>query len=332
MAHSPRAALLALGAALVLDAGGAAAQQPAAPPRAFVEEAIGARFVLVPGGSFTMGSEYAQTHTPEAERQFFVDESPPHRVALGPYWVGDSEVTNAQFRRFVEETGFRTDAEIRGESLGEYSESTDAAGRKVGQWASGRGLSWRAPGWDAGESHPVAHVSWNDATAFVQWLRDKTGRPYRLLTEAEWEYAAGMGRTLYAWGDGPPESRAGGNIADASFARRYPNWKYPVLAEYDDGYVHTAPVRLYAPNALGLYDMTGNVWEWTADVYSPTYYRSSPESDPTGPPSGAERVHRGGGFDWELPYLRTTKRRRARPEHSAAHIGFRLALDAGSAR
>lgn len=300
--------------------------------RIFVESSTGLRFVLVPAGSFTMGSQFAKT-LPESERRWFIDESPERKVSISrDFWLADTETTVAAFRHFVDETGYVTTAELSGQSLGSYEVTTDPKGVQSGQWAIGANLNWRNPGWNVNENHPVTHVSWHDAAAFVQWLRDKTGRPFRLPTEAEWEYAAGgPDHTIYSWGNDEPKIGLEGNIADATFSAAYPLWKYPVLRTIDDLHVHTAPVGSFAPNGFGLNDMTGNVWEWCADRYSSTYYASAPNIDPTGAADGAERVHRGGGFDWELPYLRVAKRRHGAEELAAANIGFRVALSLGSA-
>jgi formylglycine-generating enzyme len=304
---------------------GAAPQTPA-----YVEAAIDARMVLVTGGTFVMGSRYAESVPVEAERKFFQDEAPPHEVKLTrDFWVSDREITIGQFRRFVSETGYVTTAEKAGESLGEYQMTTDAQGKTTGSWVVGKRLNWKNPGWQVTDEHPVTHVSWEDAAAFCAWLSEKTGREYRLLTEAEWEYAAaGPRRTLYSWGDHEPNGLRGGNIADAAFAATYPQWKYPVHAAYDDTFTHTAPTGSFAPNAFGLHDMSGNVCEWCSDLYGATYYGESPAQDPSGAGNGTERVHRGAGFDWELPYLRITKRRRGAPTLTACNIGFRIARTA----
>jgi formylglycine-generating enzyme len=303
-----------------------APSRPAA-QRTFIEPVSQLRFVLIPAGRFEMGSRFADTQ-PANDQRWFLDEQPPHSVTISQeFWLATTETTVAAFRRFVEETNYVTTAERVGESLGAYVLSRDAGGVETGQWGPGRGLTWRNPGWRAGDDHPVTHVSWTDAAAFVQWLRDKTGRPFRLPTEAEWEYAAGgPEHRTYSWGDGQPTTGREGNIADARFARAYPRWKYPVLASVDDGYVHTAPVASYHSNGFGLWDMSGNVWEWTADRYAADIYTSGSLIDPHGPSEGAERVHRGGGFDWELPYLRVAKRRRGAESLTAANIGFRIAL------
>lgn len=295
--------------------------------RKFVEPNTRLTFTLVPSGRFQMGSQFAETQRPEDQR-WFVDEQPVHAVVISQdFWLATTETTVAAFRLFVEETGYVTTAERSGESLGAYVLSTDSSGSRTGQWGMGKGLNWRNPGWHSGEDHPVSHVSWEDAAAFVQWLRDKTGRPFRLPSEAEWEYAAGgPGHTLFSWGNQEPGTGREGNIADVRFARMYPQWKYPVLAALDDGHIHTAPVRSFDPNGFGLFDMTGNVWEWTADRYAADIYATGELTDPQGPSGGNERVHRGGGFDWELPYLRVAKRRRGAETLTAGNIGFRVAL------
>lgn len=303
------------------------ASAAAAAPRSFVEQASGLWFVLVDAGRFTMGSRFADT-VPAADRQWFADEMPPRTVTISrAFWLATTETTIEAFRRFVEETGYVTTAERAGQSLGAYVVTTDAQGVRSGQWAMGPGLNWRHPGWAVADDHPVTHVSWEDSRAFAQWLADKTGRPFRLPTEAEWEYAAGgPEHSVYSWGQEEPASGREGNIADARFAAAYPLWKYPVFRSVDDGHVHTAPVARYMVNGFGLFDMTGNVWEWCADRYAADYYSAGVDIDPQGAHAGNERVHRGGGFDWELPYLRVAKRRRAAEGFSAANIGFRVAL------
>lgn len=307
--------------------------EPAAVARTFVETVTGIRFVLIPAGRFMRGSSFFETQ-PAADQKWFTDEAPPRSIGISrSYWLASTETTTGAFRSFVDETGYATTAERAGSSLGAYTISIGSDGQESGQWTIGQGLSWRTPGWSFSEAHPVVHVSWADAVAFVQWLRDKTGRPFRLPTEAEWEYAAGgPAHTVYAWGNQAPVTGREANIADLRFASAYPLWKYPVLRSIDDGFVHTAPVGAFEANGFGLFDMTGNVWEWCVDRYAAEAYVSGPDVDPQGPSDGTERVHRGGGFDWELPYLRVAKRRRGAEDMTAANIGFRLALDAEKVR
>lgn len=275
-----------------------------------------------------MGSRFAET-VPAQESQWFVDEMPVHSVSITqPFWLATTETTIAEFSNFVMETGYITTAERAGESLGAYELTTDATGKQSGQWAMGAGLSWKNPGWECSGQHPVVHVSWVDASEFVAWLRAKTGRSFRLPTEAEWEYAAGGPQhSIFSWGNDTPLTGEEGNIADHSFITAYPDWKYPTLDSVDDGSVLTSAVGAYRPNGYGLYDMTGNVWEWCSDYYAPDAYLTCCSVDPRGPETGQLRVHRGGGFDWELPYLRVAKRRKGAEQMSAVNIGFRLALE-----
>ena len=131
----------------------------------------------------------------------------------------------------------------------------------------------------------MVNVSWNDAVAFCKWLSKKEGKTYRLPTEAEWEYACRAGTTTrYYSGDDPETLAKVGNVADAALKAKFPDWKYTIKA--NDGYVFTAPVGKFKPNAFGLYDMHGNAWQWCADWYGADYYATSPLDDPTGPDSG----------------------------------------------
>jgi formylglycine-generating enzyme required for sulfatase activity len=239
-------------------------------------------FVKITGGTFQMGSTEND------------DEKPVHAVTVSDFYLNKYEVTVAQFKIFVDETGHRTDAE-NGDGSYVY---TDA-----GNFEKKAGINWRhdAQGIlrpSSQYNHPVIHVSWNDATAYCQWLSRKTSQSYRLPTEAEWEYAAGNGsaHTKYSWGNGNPSGKNGGNVWDEA-GRRKLNWS-SLFYGYDDGYVFTSPVGSFNSNSLGLYDMTGNVWEWCRDYYDENYYQSSANArDPQGPAGGSTRVVR--GSSWE---------------------------------
>ena len=136
--------------------------------------------------------------------------------------------------------------------------------------------SWRNAGFEQTDEHPVVNVSWNDAVAFCKWLSRKEGKTYRLPTEAEWEYACRAGTTTrYYSGDDPETLAKVGNVADATAKAKFANWKYTIKAS--DGYVFTAPVGQFTPNAFGLYDMHGNAWQWCADRYGKEYYAMSPQ-------------------------------------------------------
>src|SRR5262249_39015533 len=150
-------------------------------------------------------------------------------------------------------------------------------------------FSWKNVGWEQADDHPVVNVSWNDAVAFCDWLSKKEGKKYELPTEAEWEYACRAGKTTRFQTGADPESLVGSaNLPDASAAGQFPAW---TTVRGDDGFVFTAPVGKFKPNAWGLYDMAGNVWEWCTDSYAA--YPAGPVTDPRPDEDGADRVLRG---------------------------------------
>jgi formylglycine-generating enzyme required for sulfatase activity len=166
-------------------------------------------------------------------------------------------------------------------------------------------------------------VAWWGAYNFTRWLSAKNGANFRLPTEAEWEYAArNRGDSLrYSWGNGNPFDKTGGNVADESAKKKNPSTT--IFNGYDDGYANTAPVASFKSNALGLYDMTGNVWEWCADWYGE--YGENPQIDPKGPDSGQYRILRGGSWINDPESSRTTKRFKNRPKNWYECYGFRVA-------
>ncbi len=259
-----------------------------------------ASMVRIAGGSFHMGTD-----------QGFPYEGPVHEVRLQPFAIDRHEVTVGEFARFVEATGYRTEAEGFG-----WSGAFDA---QRGEWTKVDGASWRepeGPGRRAQEREPVTQVSWNDAVAFCRW------RGGRLPTEAEFELAArgGLEGRAYGWGDELlAEGRHHTNVYQGSF---------PLGDEGEDGFVSRAPVESFPPNGLGLYDMTGNVWEWTADWYDPGYYAESPRDDPRGPATGEARSIRGGSFLCSENYCtgyRVAARSQATPDSGLNSLGFRCA-------
>jgi formylglycine-generating enzyme required for sulfatase activity len=261
--------------------------------------------VGLPGGTFRMGSE-----DPDA---FPADrEGPVRDVEVAPFEIGACAVTNAQFATFVEATGYVTEAERFGWSFvfqafvdRDCAEVVGAAGGAP-WWVGVSGASWRAPegpGSSVGarQDHPAVHVSWNDASAFCDWAGG------RLPTEAEWEYAArgGLVGKRFPWGD---ELAPGG-------AWRCNIWqgRFPDVNTGEDGFVGTAPARAYPPNGFGLYNTSGNVWEWCADRF------------------GAEtRAVRGGSYLCDDSYCnryRVAGRTGNTPDSTTGHTGFRCASD-----
>ena len=184
--------------------------------------------------------------------------------------------------------------------------------------------TWRSPGFPQTDDHPVVNVSWNDAVAFCEWLSQQEGQTYRLPTEAEWEYACRAGQATRYWsGDDPEALAAVGNVADGTAKEKYPNWTYAIKAK--DGYVFTAPVGRFRPNAFGLFDMHGNVWEWCADGYDADYYAKSPPADPLNSSQAADRVIRGGSWSSDPRYCRSAYRVRYAPTYRDSNLGFRVA-------
>jgi formylglycine-generating enzyme required for sulfatase activity len=305
--------------------------------------------VWVPGGEFVMGTD---------SELGWPDERPAHRVRVDGFWMDEHEVTNAEFRAFVESTGYVTTAErppTAEEVLAQSPPGTPAPdpallvpGSLVFHPPSGRvdlrdfslwwrwtpGANWRHPEGPGSQlagrdDHPVVHVSWADAEAYARWA----GK--RLPTEAEWERASrgGLDGRPYVWGDEPfAAARPQANIWQGEF---------PLENTAADGHARTAPVRSFPPNAFGLYDMAGNVWEWCADWYRRDLYRERSGQgvavNPVGPdrshdprhPFTALRVQRGGSFlcsDSYCSRYRPSARHGCSPDTGMSHVGFRCVL------
>jgi formylglycine-generating enzyme len=303
--------------------------------------------VWVPGGTFWMGSED------------FPDAQPVHKVYVDGFWMDRTEVTNEQFRRFVEETGHVTMAE-KAPDLAEIMKQRPRGApppRKEDLvpgslvfvpppvpvplddpsrwWKWVPGASWRhpeGPGSDLRkrEGHPVVHVAYRDALAYCDWRSKKEGGTYRLPTEAEWEFAArgGLDRKTFAWGN---ELNPGGKWMANTWQGEFPHRN-----TRKDGFLGTAPVGSFPANGFGLHDMAGNVWEWCADWYHAGYYARSPRRNPSGPtgshdpaePGIAKRVQRGGSFLCCDEYCKRYvpgARGKGEPDSSTSHVGFRCA-------
>jgi formylglycine-generating enzyme required for sulfatase activity len=270
--------------------------------------------VFVEGGCFEMGDPFEQKHALDGDP----DEKPVHEVCLDDYYIGRYEVTVGEFREFVEATGYRTDPEKDGLGCFTFEPST--------RWVLER-VTWDDHTFDQGEDHPVVCVSWNDAAAFAGWKSEREGKVYRLPTEAEWEYAAksrGEVNHRYPWGDGEPS----GNFGDVNLRRAYPDWPWRVWEEYDDGYLHTAPVGSFAPNRLGVYDISGNVWEWVDDWYNGGFYGHSPVRNPRAPRTDNTKIRRGGGWSDDMRHTRIVNRSRNVPLVGRFDLGFRLVMEA----
>lgn len=276
--------------------------------------------VRLPAATFAMGDAFDEGYPGDGE-------SPVHPVELGSFHMDATAVTNAQFATFVKATGYRTEAETFGSSavfhLAVPRGSADVVGVAAGTpwWLNVRGACWRCPegpGSSVSErqNHPVVHVSWNDAQAYCAWAGKQ------LPTEAQWEYAArgGLEGRRFAWGD---ELTSNGRWHLNIWQGRFPD-----VNTLDDGFLTTAPVKTFRPNGFGLWNTAGNVWEWCADWFSPTYYGESLTSSPEGPETGEERVMRGGSYLCHDSYChryRVGARSSNVPDSFSANLGFRCA-------
>ncbi|MBI4626642.1 MAG: formylglycine-generating enzyme family protein [Verrucomicrobia bacterium] len=277
---------------------------------------LGMKLKLIPAGEFLMGS-------PTSDSEAHHDELPQHRVRISrSLFLGAFEVTRGQFAAYVGATGARTEAETNGKG----GWGADANGKFV----QALRFTWRNPGYAQADDHPVVVVSWNDVVAFCQWLSQREGRAYRLPTEAEWEFACRAGTlTKFEYGADAEELAMAGNVADQLLEDRFPD--RPAI-NARDGYVFTAPVGQFRPNAFGLYDMHGNVGEWCQDIYDPKAYadRSGTTVDPLVLMGSPDRVGRGGCWYYTARYCRSARRNRDAQADGAPHRGFRVALTAPS--
>ena len=273
------------------------------------------RMVVIPAGEFRMGSVPS-----EAERGG--DEGPQHQVSIASsFALGRTEVTVAEFRRFTDDAGYRTEAErdTRSQGCSGFIYLDPAAASPDPQLVT----SWRNPGLVQEDSHPVLCVSWNDARAYAQWLSKKAGQRYRLPTEAEWEYAArgGTGTARY-WGNDPVEACRYANVADQS---RFQTLSFGQKHDCNDGHYFTATVGSYARNGFGLYDMIGNAWEWTEDCWNASYAGAPADGAAWLAGDCRQRVSRGGSWSTVPRFARSAARNRNSADHRDNLTGFRLA-------
>jgi sulfatase modifying factor 1 len=300
-------------------AAGGTAAATSVPARAAAAAVVST--VRIPAGEALLGN--ADMHAYPGD-----GEGPVHPVTLDAFEFAPHTVTNEEFGRFAEATGYRTEAERFGWSFvfggllpDDFPETQAVA--SAPWWRQVEGASWARPegpqsSLDGRGDHPVVHVSWNDAVAFCAWAG------VRLPTEAEWEFAArgGLEGRVYPWGD---ELEPGGE-------HRMNVWQgtFPAQNTLADGFLGTAPVDAYAPNGFGLHNMTGNVWEWCADWFDPQAYSQDRLDNPQGPPGGTHRVSRGGSYLCHASYCRRYRvaaRNALTPDSSTGNTGFRCAAD-----
>jgi formylglycine-generating enzyme required for sulfatase activity len=270
--------------------------------------------VVVPAGRFMMGSDDGESGRPEG---------PIHEVNLRrPFALARTEVTVGEFRRFVEATGYQVAAGCRVQS------AQVVKGERVG-WDDRADAGWQSPGFVGAlrEDMPVVCVGHADARAYAAWLASVSGKPYRLPSEAEWEYAARAGsRGIYPWGNNPDLGCGSANLYDRS-ARRLLDFGWG-FADCDDGHPELAPVGQLRANAFGLHDMIGNVWEWTADCYREPYDPANGDGRVvTGEGQCQRWTVRGGGWMTRPSRQRPTFRGRDPVDARYSYFGFRVARD-----
>lgn len=281
------------------------------------------KMVYIPGGSFLMGTNSKAGFPGDGE-------GPIHNVTVDPFYIDAYTVTNSEFATFVSETGYITEAEQFGWSFVFYQllskETANQIQKKVKHtpwWWVVEGAFWKQPEGpdstiDNRMDHPVVHISWNDAKAYCKWA----GK--RLPTEAEWELAArgDLEQKEYPWGD---ELRPNGE--------HYCNiWqgKFPDENTKEDGYVGTAPARSFPANGFGLYNVSGNVWEWCSDWFATNIHKRGGRDNPKGPTEGDSRVIRGGSYLCHYSYCnryRVAARSTNTPDSSSGNVGFRCVSD-----
>ena len=289
---------------------GSCATAPPADPR--FANTIGMEMVRIPAGEFLMGSSpeeagrIAELMKQKKITSWYPDspasEAPPRKTRITrAFYLGARETTLGDFKRFVAETAYRTDAEKDGKG---------ADGKKDGKWRTAPEFNWRDMGYERTDGFPVVNVSWNDAAAFCEWLSKKEGRQYRLPTEAEWEHACRAGSAgRYSWGDDDSKRN-----------------EYAWTGANSGGGPH--PAGKLKPNAWGLYDMLGNAYEYCSDYFVVQPYDPGDAVDPKGPASGTERVVRSGSWGTDPMHPRCAFRGGGGPTHRNMRDGFRVACDA----
>jgi len=264
------------------------------------------RMVVIPGGSFVMGS-------PPEDPMRHKNEGPQITVTIATFAVAETEVTRGQFAAFAKETnrepvkGCITDRDRDGEGADDPT------------------ASWLDPGYEQAPEHPVVCVSWQDAKDFAAWLSRKTGKGYRLLGEAEWEYAARGGTTTtFFWGQVAEVGCRTMNGGDRAYKRAEPTNRN-LIVECDDGVAFTAPVGSYPANPFGLRDITGNAWELVEDCYQPSLEQIPTDGKPRTSDTCAEHGTRGGSLDDYPEDLRIASRHHVKSEARWGNTGFRVA-------
>ncbi|MDX2225409.1 MAG: formylglycine-generating enzyme family protein [Rhodospirillaceae bacterium] len=295
-----------------------AATGVSAPGARFADCAECPELVVIPAGSFDMGAPPEESAGQNVPDIFVRMALPVHRVTIPrPLAVGRTEVTRGQFAAFVAATGHASDPGPDG-------------GCNVWQpdrrlWRVDADTTWRSVGFGQDDTHPVVCVNWADANAYAAWLSQRTGHAYRLLTEAEWEYATRAGTTTARpWGDAANDACPYANGADLTARADFADYE---VADCADGFTHTAPAGALRPNAFGLHDTLGNVWEWVQDCVSTSYAGAPTDGSAYTVGRNCPRIVRGGSwlnYTWRL---RSGFRIMFPPERRYTNMGFRVARE-----
>jgi formylglycine-generating enzyme required for sulfatase activity len=298
--------VLSAAAACALAAAPVAMQddlQKLAPGTVFRDCEVCPDMVVLAPGTFRMGSP--ATETTRMDR-----EGPVQTITFTrPFAVGKFEITRGEFARFVQETN----REMGGCNAWDGATLEYAAGK-----------NWREPGFAQTDSDPVVCVNWQDANAYGQWLAQKSGKSYRLPSEAEWEYAARAGNPrTRPWGDNANEACRYANVADQTAKKSVRGGASWFVHECEDGKVYTAPVGSFQPNAFGLHDMIGNAWEWAGDCWNASLV-GAPADGATRNGDCTRRMVRGASWQSYPGLARSAMRARAEPDNRSADYGFRV--------
>lgn len=282
--------------------------------------------VRIPGGAFLMGTDDAIGYPDDGE-------GPVREGTVSPFYMDQCSVSVTDFSKFIEATGYETEAQRFGNSYVFHALLTDSTKRTLDMlgrtvlglewWYNVEGADWAHPFGPESDiqglgNHPVTHVSYRDAVAYCEWA----GK--RLPTEAEVEFAArgGLEQKRFVWGD---ELLPGGKHMCNIFQGKFPDYN-----SGEDGFVGTAPIDSFEQNGYGLYNMAGNVWEWVFDWWSPDFHVTGPRENPIGPPTGERRLNRGGSYLCHDSYCnryRVAARTSNTPDSSTGNLGFRCVRD-----
>ena len=305
--------------ALVAPDAAAAAAATTGPGQGFRDCSDCPTMIAIPAGTFEMGSSDSERVREAVPKAFADREMPLHRVTIAkPFALSQNEITRSQYARFVADSK-RPDPE----SCGVFDAKRDS-------WAPRPGFSWHKTGFSQTDDHPAACISWNDAHEYAAWLALRSGQPYRLATEAEWEYAARGGTTTTRyWGDAAEPGCLRANImSSATFAALGSPKSWTGKLVCTAAHSFTMPVGSFAPNPFGLNDMIGNIFEWTADCYHPTYAGAPTDGSEWTQSECQQRMPRGGAFHSALWLARAAFRGGPVPPdvHPVAS-GIRVARD-----